>query len=317
MEREINRKGNGMEKQKKIRLKGHESFMVREGWLHKGITAVAENPYVFSEYMGADALGVGSNMAKAIRYWLKVLGLTREAAKKGTYLTELGSLILEWDSYFEDIFTIWLLHLELIFHREDATAWYLFFNKVAAEEFSKEELFRFMRQAMNLYYGEGRYSERSLEADSTVLLNMYIRQKGIKDDPEEKSVSPFSVLGLLQAEQKKYRRQQPDWNRLSPLIVLINILFYQRDREKKRVISEQGRIGISMEDLLYRENGPGKLLHLSRTAFYFYLDELSAGEYLDINRTAGLDMVYLKAEYLDILQIAQDYYKDRERQGRL
>ena len=146
---------------------------------------------------------------------------------------------------------------------------------------------------------------------------MYIRQKGIKDDPEEKSVSPFSVLGLLQAEQKKYRRQQPDWNRLSPLIVLINILFYQRDREKKRVISEQGRIGISMEDLLYRENGPGKLLHLSRTAFYLYLDELSAGEYLDINRTAGLDMVYLKAEYLDILQIAQDYYKDRERQGRL
>ena len=134
-----------MEKQKKIRLKGHESFMLRDGWLHKGIVAVAKNSNVFSEYMGADALGVGSNMAKAIRYWLKVLGLTKDVAKKGTYLTQLGNLILEQDSYFEDIFTIWLLHLELIFHKEDATAWYLFFNEVIADEFHKEELFRLMR----------------------------------------------------------------------------------------------------------------------------------------------------------------------------
>ena len=39
-------------------------------------------------------------------------------ANPGTYLTQLGNLILEQDSYFEDIFTIWLLHLELLFHKE-------------------------------------------------------------------------------------------------------------------------------------------------------------------------------------------------------
>lgn len=306
-----------MEKQKKIRLKGHESFMIRDGWLQKGIVAVAKNPNVFSEYMGADALGVGSNMAKAIRYWLKVLGLTQEVTKKGTYLTKLGNLILEQDYYFEDIFTIWLLHLELLFHKEDATAWYLFFNKVAVEEFHREELFRLMRQAMNLFYGEGNYSERSLEADCVVLLNMYIQQRETNYDPEEKLISPFSVLGLLQIEQKRYRRQQPEWNQLSPLIVLINILFYQKEKIQKTMPREQERFGISMEDLLYKENGPGKLLHLSRTAFYFYLDELSARGYLDINRTAGLDMVYLKSEYLDILQIVQNYYKDREKGGNI
>lgn len=307
-----------MEKQKKIRLKGHESFMLRDGWLHKGIVAVAKNSNVFSEYMGADALGVGSNMAKAIRYWLKVLGLTKDVAKKGTYLTQLGNLILEQDSYFEDIFTIWLLHLELLFHKEDATAWYLFFNEVIADEFHKEELFRLMRQALNLYCGEGTYSERSLESDVIVLLNMYIRQREENYDPEEKSISPFSALGLLQVEQRKYRKKQPELNLLHPFIVFINILLYQKtENGRLDMVEKQGRIGISMDDLLYKKNGPGKVLHLSRTTFHLYLDKLSAEEYLDINRTAGLDMVYLKPEYLDILQIAQDYYRNREIQRRM
>ena len=50
-----------------IKLKGHETFTIREGWLDKGLKAVSDNGKVFSENYGADALGVGSNMAKAIR----------------------------------------------------------------------------------------------------------------------------------------------------------------------------------------------------------------------------------------------------------
>ena len=64
---------------RKIRLKGHETFILREGWLAKGLKAVSDNPKVFSEYAGADALGVGTNMAKAIRYWLRAGGVTAES----------------------------------------------------------------------------------------------------------------------------------------------------------------------------------------------------------------------------------------------
>ena len=62
---------------KNITLKGHSSFGIREGWLTKGIAAVSENPLLFSKENndGADILGVGSAMAKAIRYWLIVTGL--------------------------------------------------------------------------------------------------------------------------------------------------------------------------------------------------------------------------------------------------
>ena len=63
---------------KDYRLKGHESFTLREGWLTKGLNAVHENPRVFSENSGADALGVGTNMAKSIRYWMRTAELTME-----------------------------------------------------------------------------------------------------------------------------------------------------------------------------------------------------------------------------------------------
>jgi len=310
-----------MEKQKKIRLKGHESFMVRDGWLHKGILAVSENPNVFAEFMGADALGVGSNMAKSIRYWMKAFGLTFEVPRKGTYLTELGKLILEKDSYFEEDFTLWIMHLQLLLHKEDATVWHLFFNELIAEEFSREELYHLLKHAMNHYVKEETYSEKSLESDCTVLLNMYVKERQTDFDPEDKSVSPFSVLGLIRRERKKYKKQQPDLERLEPLVVFISILILCQDKIKKteeksrteqeikiEEKKEQERIGIYMEDLLKKANGPGKALNLNRTVLNFYLDRLCAQDYLDINRTAGLDMVYLKPEAMDMLTIIKQYY---------
>ena len=46
----------------KFRFKGHESFILRDGWLTKGLVAVKEDPFVFTKNKGADALGVGTNM---------------------------------------------------------------------------------------------------------------------------------------------------------------------------------------------------------------------------------------------------------------
>ena len=77
---------------RKYRLKGHGGFFMREGWFAKGMTEVSENPRLFTKenYSGADALGVGSAMAKAIRYWMGVCGLIKEVRGTGTVLTEMG-----------------------------------------------------------------------------------------------------------------------------------------------------------------------------------------------------------------------------------
>ena len=67
-----------------IKLKGHETFALREGWLNKGLAKVDANPKVFYENYGADALGVGSNMAKAIG--LKPESLWKNHLKRGQSL---------------------------------------------------------------------------------------------------------------------------------------------------------------------------------------------------------------------------------------
>lgn len=103
-----------MTEKNKYRFKGHESFILREGWLNKGLFEIEKNAKVFSENYGADELGVGPNMAKSIRYWLKTMNLTEDKPKEGTKLTELGRIILTGDPYLEDIFTIWLLHCQIV-----------------------------------------------------------------------------------------------------------------------------------------------------------------------------------------------------------
>ena len=52
-----------------IRLKGHEKFHLRVGWIAKGLYGVSANPRVFSGSDGTDQLGVGTNMVKSIKYF--------------------------------------------------------------------------------------------------------------------------------------------------------------------------------------------------------------------------------------------------------
>lgn len=57
-----------------MKFGGHETFPVREGWLHKGLKLVVEEPEKLVDEHVADWLGVGRNMAKSIRYWLQATG---------------------------------------------------------------------------------------------------------------------------------------------------------------------------------------------------------------------------------------------------
>ena len=93
-----------------MKIKGHEKFVLREGWLTKGIRGVSEDNHLFSGNDGADKLGVGTNMVKSIRYWMQAFDLFDEDIKTGTQLNRIGEMILDKDLYLEDTFTLWLLH---------------------------------------------------------------------------------------------------------------------------------------------------------------------------------------------------------------
>ncbi len=286
---------------KKIRLKGHETFILREGWLAKGIRAVADNPRVFSEYSGADALGVGTNMAKAIRYWLKTAGLTDET-KNGVELSTFGRTVMTYDPYFEDRFTLWIIHADIASNAELATSWYVFFNKIGCEEYTRDELLYALNRELCLYSGMQELPESSVSADVTAIINMYSRDKSSDYDPEEKKLSPFAELGLLKRENKSVRKQTPVAEDALEYAVLYLI---------RRYFETEGTDSVSIDKLLADSGLPGCIFNLNRVELNFYLDKLAADEYIAVNRTAGLDMVY-SLNGIDSQEVVRRYYLNRQ-----
>lgn len=291
-----------------FKLKGNESFNIREGWLSKGIEAIRDDPYIFTQSSAMDTLGVGSKMVKSIRFWMQATGLaqeTRENGKRRQTLTEgFGEIIAEKDPYFEDVATLWLIHSKIIVRKELCTAWYFFFNTIEATEFDRDDLIMLLGYEMNKLVGHGNYSAKSLEDDCVNIIRMYLKEdlktKGLRD-PEENLSSPFSELGLIQKSEvfpKKYKKTQPIQDSLDKLVVMYVLLGSLGE----------GQHAVSVDDLLYKPCSIGKTLNMGRTMLYEYLDKLRNVKLITLNRTAGLDMVYVP-EDLHKVDILRDYYR--------
>ena len=284
---------------KKYKIKGHETFILREGWLTKGLQAVVDNPMVFAENYGADALGVGTNMAKAIRYWMRAAEILPERSGKESSLTEFGQLLYEYDPYFEDMFSLWLVHLGIVSNEAAATSWYLFFHKME-DAFTKEELIEEMTGWLLSYTTEDKLSARSVRDDCNALISMYYAQKDRNYDPEDKKISPFASLGLLKRTGEGYQKTPPDYKLLHRDIVLYCMI---------RMLGTEWD-SVSIDDLMTGSNSPGRLLNLNRTALNRYLDELDNAEWITVNRTAGLDMVYRVRSFIPS-ELIREYYTHR------
>ena len=113
-----------------MRFRAHETFAIRKGWLHKGMKNVVNSPTVFidKEVNPMEKLGLGTNMVKALRYWLQVAGLTTENQKtRMQTLTEFGELVWKNDKYIEEDGTLYLIHYFLSSNKKMGTSWYYFF----------------------------------------------------------------------------------------------------------------------------------------------------------------------------------------------
>lgn len=296
----------------KFRLKGHESFIPREGWITKGLEAVAVNPQIFSaqNYYGADDLGVGTNMAKSIRYWLHAMGLANRN-KAGEYITELGQLVLEKDPYIEEDFTMWMLHYNLVNNREGATSWYLYFQTTLEEEYDRVELYQYLSMRLERELGVGKYAKTSLMDDVNAIINMYCRTLGrdLEVDPEEKAICPFTGLGLIQQNGHHYINSEPDYEKFPELMVLYAISQMLNKQYGEDDSIQQEIVSLSIEKLQNGVGGVRNTFHMSGVMLNDYLDRLEQQSFIQVNRTAGLDILYMtKQTPLTAVEVARTYY---------
>ena len=293
----------------KVRLKKNESFNIREGWLRKGMKLLPDYPNLFSLDEAMQLLGVGSKMVKSIKYWLLTTGLVEEKRSKSrtelSITNDLGNIINQYDPYFEDLFTLYILHANIASNIDNATVWYLFFNHYNAKIFNKEDMQSVLdNELKKLLQVDVTYSENLFKDDCSSVIRMYVDDED-ENDPEDNLSSPFSALGLLIKSQTKkgyFEKIAPKYDKLDRLVVLY-IMIRNKNKEKDSV---------SIEELLTRENNVGKILNLTRPILEEYLDQLKSQGYITINRTAGLDMVYFKEDITE-KKVLIDYYTQEEK----
>ncbi len=281
----------------KIKLQGHEKFPLREGWINKALMIIPDTPDIFLRKDATDMFGIGSNMVKSVRYWMKAFGLTVENGAAGTKLTDTGKLIAQYDPYLENPFTLWLMHSFIAKNKEEATTWFMYFNHCNAEDLEKSEIETILLREVKKYAAGQSFSEKSLSNDVDVLLSMYSKNRE-KFDPEDKNVSPFSQLALIKNMDGRYIKCHPDKKIFSEMIVLYEVLLMSKETE-----------GISIEDAVYGENGLAKTFNLTSMMANDYFDRLDAAGFIHVNRTAGIDMIY-PAKGLAAPDILKEYYKN-------
>ncbi len=295
-------------KLKKVRLKGNESFNFREGWLRKGMRCVEACPELFAQSDVMERLGVGSKMVKSIRFWLQAASLCGErpgAAGRGRLqvLTEdFGKVVRQWDPYFDDPFTLFLLHYHIVSNASFCMMWNIFFNEYEGQDFTKEDMTESCKALLAKKMDEGcSFSERSLADDCSSILRMYIDPDNAGTHPEDSLACPLAELGLLQKSTRvknAYVKAAPSRDLLDKSAVLyVTVKNLQK-----------GKTSVSIGDLLNAPNHAGRVFNLNRVAINEYLDQLRISGHLSINRTAGLDMVYVTAG-IRPEEIMVDYYK--------
>ncbi len=291
----------------KPRVKGHGTFVLRDGWINKALSELAKygNERIFAASDATDIFGIGSNMVTALRYWVQCFGFIDETKiSKGCFLSPLGILVYENDRYLEDLFTIWVMHSNLVRNYSKASLFHDYFNDEKFHTIEKQQLIEvFVKK-----WKEFEIPEKSIESDVTVLFNTYCKLK-INDDPEDKIVSPLTELGLINTNNGVYTKVQPDLRTLPDEIILYeisNIFEYEYSNKEK---TDEKR-SISIERVASGLYSLGSIYNLSKIATNQVLNRLQNLNYIKVDRTAGLDVIYDEGipKPLDVIK---EYYAQR------
>ena len=290
-----------------MKFRAHDTFFIRKGWLSKGMERIVSKPDLFVDKNEnpMDILGIGSNMVKSLRYWLQVVGLTNEpiSGKRLQTLTAFGTEVYKNDRYIEELGTLYLLQYQLAKQKNEATAWYFFFNEFNMSEFTKEEFVQEIQNYIMMSGEESSVALRSLNEDFMCIINTYLPRYKMTPDkvsPENNIDCPFGELGLIDVANKKnktFKKAIPAAKSFNPWIVLSVI----EDRAN-------GRNEIGLNELLMSPCNIGKVFNLDAITMLDILHLIENLGMIKIIRTAGLDVIHLNQQ-LTFIECVKKYYE--------
>ncbi len=284
---------NNESRMTKPQFKLSQSFSIREGWLSKAYRELinANGRFnVFSKSDGPVCLGIGSNMVSALRYWMECAGLLDVNKKLKPELSEEASIIFEADPYLLKAGSWQLIHANIVASESKAPLFYFLFNEMLPHEsFSKETFIRSFGEWCAEHFGESP-QESIVSDDLSVLVRTYVSDP--IDDPENNLNCPLSAFSLLERKETQLYQKKPiDLDKIEPYVFYYLLLKASKSHED------------TIDSLLEAKNGPGRLFNLNRDEFMTVLDRLKSMNLINVVRTAGLNVVEMPAESIDLRNI--------------
>ena len=283
---------------RKLSFTGHQTFAFRYAWLAKGVHGIRQDNDLFFRDDALVTLGVGKNMVDSIRFWCEALSLIDvDGREKSAQILPLGKLLFGArpkskgvDPYLEDPATLWLLHWQLASRAEIASTWHLTFTRWSRNEFTRDELVRWILQTAS-EATNGKSSDASIKRDVEVFLRTYIPATIDRRRPVEDSFDcPLSELGLMfEVERNFYQFNLGFKPSLPPEVLTFAILEFWRS-----AAPEQRTLNI--ERLLFDPGSPGAAFKLTDKALVPLLEKLPAEDGLRYDETAGLRVLTRTAE---------------------
>ena len=291
---------------------GHETFHVRDGWLHKGIVAISNNPFTFADPNATDDLGVGRNMVNAIRYWLVASGMAVEAretvdgrAKVKLIATSLGELVFKQDRYLEEELTLWTLHREMACNFNRATAWFWLFNRCPLTRLDSQTFINYLSRWIMQEQPKKPIALASLQKDFNCIVRTYSpgNLRNRKLTPEDTFESPFASLRLMEyLENSETLRLNVGSRRIDPSAFAYATLQFVRslNRETKEV---------GLNELQSAPFSPGRVFLLGADSLIEAISgiaELFGKKSFAFSRTGGLNT--LRVGDVEPFEVLADAY---------
>ncbi len=276
-----------------IKLKRNETFYIREGWFEKAINTINEkNINIFYKNDGIEHLGIGSNMVKGLKYWLKTANIIKYP---NCDLTEFAQLLFKYDRYLDDEFSWFFIHYFLATNQEDNPIANEVFNS-RFSSFSKSDMVDYLMTQFK--EKDENVNRKYVDADFGIFLKSYVNED-VDNNPEENYICPLSRLKLLSKNKDEIKKLKPAYSSLSYLVIYYSLL-----------ISYEGK-PFEIEESIELYNSPIRIFNLDKYMYLQYLDEMRKNGLVTINRAAGLNTVYFEKQ-LSLNHIFEEQYGGSE-----
>lgn len=256
-----------------ISFSGHETFVLRYGWLKKAVDAVNLAGRALQAPDAFVSLGVGKNMVRSIRHWgLATQVLDECEGGRGALLrvSDIGQKIFApegFDPYLEDRATLWILHWHLASNGSRATTWSWAFNHLNSPEFTVDILMALIGQQLT-NRGLNAPSEKTLRRDVECFVRTYLSATDGHAVAEDSLDCPFAELGLLESVGRRaFRFVRGYQESLSDEVFAYAVIDYWRKRAT-------GRQSLAFADIAYGHDSPGAIFKLDEESLSSRLEAM-------------------------------------------